>query len=81
MKKWVINLSKYKLSKPQGSVLCKGLNFAVSPSKIPVNDFIVATELACDNLPNSEATVLRAEIAGVLRTTKLRKPNITAEER
>ena len=62
-------------------IIIKGLNFAVSPSKIPVNDFIVATESACGNLPNSEATVLRAEVIDVLRTTKLYKPNIIAEER
>ena len=33
-----------------------------------------------ETMNNSEATVLRAEIAGVLRTTKLHKRNITAEE-
>ena len=74
MKEWDTKLSKCKSSK-LGSVLC-----SVSPSKISVNDLIVATELVCDNLPNSKATVLRAEIAGVSRTTKLRKSNITAEK-
>ncbi len=81
LKRWVINLSKYKLSKSQCSVLSKGLNFAVSPDKLPVTEFIVATEQACQSLPNSEATVLRAEITGTLRGVKLPKSNVTSEER
>ena len=81
LKKWVINLSKYKLNKPQESVLSKGLNYAPTPDKIPVEDYIVATELACGKLPNNEAMVLRSEMAGVLRSTKPPKSNITRKER
>jgi hypothetical protein len=60
LKGWVINLSKYKLTAPQTKVLAKGLNFAISPSTLPYAEYIVATEQACTNLPNSETTVLRA---------------------
>ena len=81
LKKWVINLSKYKLTKPQESVLAKGLNYAPTPDKIPVEDYIVATELACQKLPGNEAMVLRSEMAGVLRSAKPPKSNISREER
>ena len=81
LKKWVVNLSKYKLTKPQESVLAKGLNYAPTPDKIPVEDYIVATELACQKLPGNEAMVLRSEMAGVLRSAKPPKSNISREER
>ena len=47
IKRWVVNLSKYKLDHDQTSVLWKGLNFATTPYRIPTNDIMVATELAC----------------------------------
>ena len=81
LKKWVINLFKYKTSKPQESLLAKGLNFSPSPGKIPYEDYIIATEKACRKLPSNEATVLRSEMAGLLRNVKPPKPNITKDER
>ena len=62
-------------------MLGKGLNYAPTPDKIPVEEYIVATELACQKLPNNEAMVLRSEMAGVLRNAKPPKSNITREER
>ena len=81
LKKWAINLSKFKLNKPQGGVLAKGSNFLPLPDKIPVEDYIVAMELACQKLPNNEATVFRSEMAGVLRNVKPLRSNISREER
>ena len=46
LKKWVVNVSKYKLTDDQTRVLGKGLNFAVTPDKLPVEEFIIATEQA-----------------------------------
>jgi len=80
LKKWVVNISKHELTKPETSVLAKGLNFAITPSEFPVTDYIVATEQACQKLPNSEATVLRAEIAGAIKGSKPPKSNISKEE-
>ncbi|XP_072025296.1 uncharacterized protein [Amphiura filiformis] len=81
LKKWVVNLSKKELTKPQESVLVKGLNFAPSPVKLPYEDYIVATEQACRKLPHNEATLLRSEMAGAMRSSKPPKSNITREER
>ena len=41
-----INLSKYKLSGNQNKILAKGLNYAVTPEKIPTEEFVVAAEQA-----------------------------------
>ncbi|XP_066018930.1 uncharacterized protein [Pocillopora verrucosa] len=46
--KWVMNLSDRPLSDSERSVLMKGLNFSVTPSKIPVDEIVTATELASD---------------------------------
>ncbi|XP_072048537.1 uncharacterized protein [Amphiura filiformis] len=81
LKKWVVNLSKHKLTDPQKRVLAKGLNFAPSPNKIPYDEYIVATELACYKLLQNEVTVLRSEMANTLRSAKPMKSNISKEER
>ena len=44
LKKWVVNVSKDKLTNDQTRVLDKGLNFAVASDKLPVEEFIIATE-------------------------------------
>ena len=42
MQKWVTNCSQRILSDPELSVLKKGLNFAMTPKKLPVVDLITA---------------------------------------
>jgi len=42
LKKWVVNISKYKLSEPETSVLAKGLNFAIAPSTIPIDEYVLS---------------------------------------
>ena len=37
LKKWVVNISKHKLSDHETQVLAKGLNFGISPDKIPLD--------------------------------------------
>ena len=76
LKRWVINLSKYKLSESENSVLAKGLNFAVTPTKVPVKDIIVATEVVSKKLDNTSATHLKADIAGA----KIPKSNLIKDK-
>jgi len=47
LKKWVVNIFKYKLSEPETSVLAKGLNFAVALAVIPTEEYVLSTEKAC----------------------------------
>ena len=81
LKKWVINLSKRDLSKAETTVLAKGLNFAVSPDKLPMNEYIVQREKARGNLREEERDQLRAEVCSALKSTSLPKSNISKEER
>ncbi|XP_072041057.1 uncharacterized protein [Amphiura filiformis] len=81
LKKWVINLSKYKLNPAQTSVLSKGLNFAISTPEIYAEEFVLATELACTHLPQDDRIQLRGKIASTLKSSKVPEQNITKEER
>ena len=48
---------------------------------IPYTEYIVACESACAKLPREEAQSLRAEVTGMLKSTKIPKSNISKEER
>ena len=74
--KWVVNVSKYKVTDVQIRVINKGLNFAVTPEK-----FIVATAHACRLLPITKSEQLRSQVAGIMKNAKLPKPNINRKER
>ena len=78
--KWIRNLSQYNLSETEKRVLAKGLKFAITPDQTPVDDYIVATELVCKDLPASEANELRCEVVRILSDGPKPKSNITKEE-
>ncbi len=79
--RWVINKSDRTLNQHELSILQRGLNFAVSPTALPVNDMITAIESACKIIgPDTEqATHLRSECVNVLKRHKL--PPITSLKR
>ena len=52
--KWVINLSKSRLTEAQESVLAKGPNYALTPTHIPNVDYITAIESVCPKLKEEE---------------------------
>ena len=79
--KWVRNLFKYDLSADEKSVLAKGLKFAITPDKTPVDDYIVVTELVCSDLPPVEANDLRSEVVRILSDGTKPRSNIIKEER
>ena len=72
LKRWVVNTTERELTRPQNTLLAKGLNYAVSVDKIPHEEFIIASEKACWKLPQKDAQNLRAEVAGVLSRRKFR---------
>ena len=79
--RWVINNSKRILSTHESSVLKKGLNFAITPTKLPVNDIIAQTEKAARKLSPMAADSLRSEVVKVVKNTKLPTSNISKDER
>ncbi|XP_053392037.1 uncharacterized protein LOC128554747 [Mercenaria mercenaria] len=52
----------------------------MTPTKIPVNDFIVATEKATWFLSPEKADQLRAEVTGILTNDKFPKSSLSKEE-
>ena len=78
-----MNVSKYKLTltDDQTKVLGKGLNVAVTPAMLPVDEFGIATEQACRSPTITKSEQLRFQLAEILKTAKLLKSNINRKER
>lgn len=79
--KWIHNISRYKLSQTERSILAKGLNCTITPNNIPHDEFILATELVCEKIQDQgQKAALRNAIAGILKTAKPPPSNITKQE-
>jgi len=68
---------QYGLNDNEKKVLSKGLNYAVTPDRIPKEEYIVATEKACKMLSTAEGEQLRAQVVGALNQAKPPKSNIS----
>jgi len=79
--RWIVNISSRDLDGPERSVLSKGLNFVVSPSRIPVEEFVAATEKICSQLEPQKADALRSEVTFALNKAKPGTPNLSKDER
>lgn len=75
------NLSKCTLTETEKKVPSKGLNFAITPRKIPQEEHVLTTRLACQKIQDQgQRAELRNTVAGILKTAKLVQSNITKEE-
>merc|ERR1711879_285013 len=65
------------------SVLKKGLNFAVTPDKIPTEEYIIGIESACRLIgPNTkEAETLRSDCVRILKNAHPPKANLKKKEK
>ena len=79
-KKWVINLSSIPLTKQQEDLLSHGPNFAISPKKPPLGEYILNIEKACQSLDTNMAEELISEVYRVLKKLHHPKPNLKREE-
>ena len=81
--RWVINVSDYDLNEHELLVLKKGLSFAVTPTKIPMDDMITAVETAVRHvgLDSAEAAEIRNKASDLLHHAKPPKSNISTNER
>lgn len=77
----VINLLPDPVDTPTRSLLSKGLNFAIPPKRIPVEEIICAVELAVKDMPHTRAEEIRQDVAVTLRKSKLPRYNLSREER
>ena len=80
-KKWIKNISSIELTPDQEKILKKGGNFAITPTSIPKEDYIVAIEQASKMMSKGEAAAMRAEITEIIRNEKVPESNITKGER
>ena len=78
--KWVKNCSQRILNDPELSVLAKGVNFAVAPTKIPVVDIVTSTESVCRKLSDREAGELRSKVANLLSRPRKIESNLSKDE-
>ncbi|XP_035433679.2 uncharacterized protein LOC118265073 [Spodoptera frugiperda] len=79
----VVNLLPYRLDEPTKRVLSKGLNFVVTPNRIPYENIICCIEEAIEQnkIPIYYAEAIRHEVATILCESKLPPNNITKKER
>ena len=80
-KKWVKNISDRAITDTEEQILRKGGNYALTPRKIPYNEYIVENEKACKYLDKGQAQALRAEVTDILLKAKPPVQNISKEER
>jgi len=76
----VVNLSDFSFSPSMFSVLSKGLNFALAPKKIPVEDIICDIEFGIKRLPDNIKNTIRQDCAVILRKVNPPKSNLSKEE-
>ena len=79
--KWVKNISSYTLTPAQECLLKKGADFAITPSQIPTEDYIVAAEQASKFMSKGEAAAMRAEVVEILQQAEPPKSNISKKEK
>ena len=56
-------------------VLSKGMNFALTPRKIPVKDIIQSSEPALKHLYKTATNQVRIQVLQTLKNAKLPRPN------
>ncbi|XP_045534547.1 uncharacterized protein LOC123721120 [Papilio machaon] len=78
----VVNLSSHALSAEAQKVLSRGLNFAITPSRVPVESIVSSVEscLMRNKVPGPDAECLRQDISALIRRHKSPKQNITRQE-
>ena len=78
--KWVINLSNTTLTEDQESLLKHGPNFAITPQRPLVEEYIKAIETASQSLDAKSAEELRSDVYRVLRHPCQLTPNLSKGE-
>ena len=78
--RWVVNKSSKVLDPVSTSLLRKGLNFAITPKRLPTEEIITSTEIACKKLDPQTAASLRSEVARSVQRKKVPTPNVPREE-
>ena len=80
-KETVFNPSGQNLDDGLHSLLRKGLNYAVTPRSIPIEDMLTGVEKAVQPLPVESAEEVRQETIRIIKSASKPKNNLTRTER
>ena len=78
---WVLNLSSRSLTDAETNLLKKGLNFAITASRVPAAEIIAKVESAIRTLDVETADSMRRSVNNILQKAEPPKTNITREMR
>ena len=80
--KWVVSISKRDLTPVEITALRKGLNFSITPNKVPVSKILSSIETGIHNLSQSTKDTIGVSVASTLKICNLPATvNITREEK
>jgi len=80
-KETVINLSGQSLDDGLLSLLQKGLNYAITPCNVPIEELLTGVEKAVQALPVESAEEARQETIRIIESASKPKDNLTKSER
>jgi hypothetical protein len=80
-RKAVVKLSDVPLEDAAYSALSKGLNYAVAPAVLPIENFLGGVEKAVGTLPEEAAEEVRQETARILKAFRKPNDNLSGAER
>jgi len=76
----VVSLSARVLNEAELSVLEKGLNFAISPTSVPIDNIICCMEDIIQHLADEDKKLIRQDCSVILCKAKPPKSNLSKEE-
>jgi hypothetical protein len=80
-KETVINLSSWILDDGLHSLLQKGLNYAVTPRNVPIEDLLAGVEKAVQSQPVESAEESRQETVRIIKSASKPRDNLTRTEK
>jgi hypothetical protein len=79
-RKTVVTMSDVPLEEAAYVALGKGLNYAVAPVVLPIEDLLIGVEKAVDSLPEEAAKVVLQETVRILKASRKPDDNLSGAE-
>jgi hypothetical protein len=76
----VINLTDVPLEDTAYSALSKGLNYAVAPAVLPIEDFLSSVDKAVGSLPQETAEEVSQQTVRILKASTKSKNNLCRDD-
>lgn len=62
------------------NALARGIDFAITPSKVPIEEIISHVELSISNMDDKDSNQIRLQITRNMKKTQLPKSNLSYSE-